>query len=156
MIPFVQAPAWSLGPVPIQPFGLAVFAAVWVGLTVARRRVSQVGLDPSVVDPLATWVLVGGFLGAHLFAVLAYGPGDVARDPWVLLRVWEHVSSMGGMMGGLAGAAVYLGVRRVPRSERWAILDVVAYSFPAALALGRVGAPSSTITPGASRTCPSR
>ena len=31
MIPFVDLPAWSIGPVPVQPFRLAIFAAVWLG-----------------------------------------------------------------------------------------------------------------------------
>ena len=42
-------------------------------------------------------------------------------------------------MGGLAGVAVYFGVHRTPRAERWATFDVVAFAFAPALAVGRIG-----------------
>ena len=141
MIPFADLSPLHVGPLTVQTFGLTVVAAVLVGLAVARRRFARFGLDPALGERMATWLLVGGFLGAHLFAVLFYFPGEVARDPWLLVRVWEHISSFGGMIGGLLGTVLYLWARArgLGRHQRWAYLDVAAFVFPFSLAVGRVG-----------------
>ena len=141
MIPFADLPPLRLGPLTVQVFGLTVAIAVLVGLAIARRRFVRFGLEPTVGERMATWLLVGGFLGAHLFAVLFYFPGEVVRDPWLLLRVWEHISSFGGMIGGLLGTVLYLWLRApgLDRHRRWTYLDVAAFVFPFSLAIGRVG-----------------
>lgn len=141
MIPFVDLPPLQVGPLTVQAFGLTVAAAVIVGLAIARQRFTRFGLERSIGERMATWLLVGGFLGAHLFAVLLYFPSEVARDPWLLLRVWEHISSFGGMVGGFIGAVLCLWLRfpRLTQSRRWAYLDVAAFVFPFSLALGRIG-----------------
>ncbi|MEM8601479.1 MAG: prolipoprotein diacylglyceryl transferase family protein [Bacteroidota bacterium] len=139
MIPFADVPPLQLGPLTIQVFGLTVAVAVLVGLAMARRRFARFGLEPAAGEQMAMWLLVGGFLGAHLFAVLFYFPGEVARDPWLLLRVWEHISSFGGMIGGFLGAALYLWLRAPNLRQQWAYLDVAGFVFPFSLALGRVG-----------------
>lgn len=141
MIPFLDLAPVQIGPITVQVFGAAVMIAALVGLAIARRRLIRFGLDPAVGEGMATWLLVGGFLGAHLFAVLLYFPEEVARDPWILLRVWEHISSFGGMIGGGIGAALYLHFRStdVTRRRRWAYLDVAAFAFPFSLGIGRIG-----------------
>ena len=92
MIPFADLPPLRVGPLTIQVFGLTVAVAVLVGLAIARRRFTRFGLDVAVGERMATWLLIVGFLGAHLFAVVFYIPELVARDPWHLLRVWVHIS----------------------------------------------------------------
>lgn len=139
MVPFLDPPPLRVGPLTVQVFGLAVGVAVVVGLAIARRRFARFGLDLAAGEGMATWLLAGGFLGAHLIAVLFYVPDEVARDPWLLLRVWEHVSSFGGMIGGLLGGGLYLWVRTPGLRRRWAYLDVAAFAFPFSLAIGRVG-----------------
>ena len=141
MIPFADLPPLRFGPLTVQVFGLTVAVAVLVGLAIARRRFARFGLDPAIGERMATWLLVGGFVGAHLFAVLFYFPGEVARDPWLLVRVWEHISSFGGMIGGLLGTVLYLWLRApgLDGHQRWAYLDVAAFVFPFSLAVGRVG-----------------
>ena len=139
MIPFADLPPLQVGPLTVQVFGLTVAVAVLVGLAIARRRFARFGLDSTAGEKMATWLLVGGFLGAHLFAVLFYFPDQVVRDPWLLLRVWEHISSFGGMIGGFVGAALYLWLRAPDIRQRWAYLDVAAFVFPFSLAIGRVG-----------------
>jgi len=140
MIPYFAQPAWQIGPVTIHAFGIAVGLATWLGLGIAQRRFETLGLDPQVGQRLAGWVAVGGIVGAHLFALLLYFPGKLQSDPWLILRVWEDISSIGGMMGGIAGALLFFAMRRdLDRQTKLAYLDVVAFAFPAALALGRLG-----------------
>ena len=52
---------------------------------------------------LLGWAIGLGLVFAHVFDVLAYYPERLAEDPWELFRIWGSLSSMGGMLGGLAG-----------------------------------------------------
>jgi phosphatidylglycerol---prolipoprotein diacylglyceryl transferase len=141
MLPFFAPPAFSLGPLTVEAFGVAVAVAFWIGLTMFDRRIEARALDADVSRQLSHWMLAGGVVGAHLFSVLIYFPEKLRRDPWLLLRVWEDISSFGGMLGGGAAALAYLWthpqVRRT--ADRLALLDAAAFVFPVALAIGRFG-----------------
>lgn len=141
MLPYVEQPVWQIGPVSIHAFGVAVALAVWCGLAMARRRFERVGLDPLLGHRLGGWMLVGGALGAHLFAVLLYFPHKLRDDPLLLLRLWEDISSFGGMLGGLGAAALFFATRARDenRTTTLAYLDAIAFIFPVCLAIGRLG-----------------
>ncbi|MBO6576836.1 MAG: prolipoprotein diacylglyceryl transferase [Rhodothermales bacterium] len=141
MIPFINIPPLSLGPLAIQPFGVLVAAAVALAVWMARRLSGQMGLDRAVLDRLMTWVLVGGLVGAHLVAVLLYFPQSIRRDPLILLRFWEHLSSFGGMIGGLTAMAVFMRYvsRDLSRGDALKYLHLIAFVFPFSLAIGRAG-----------------
>jgi len=141
MIPYLEQPAWQLGPLTIHAFGVAVAAAIWVGLNLGQRRFVRVGLDPTIGNRLGGWILLGGILGAHLFSVLLYFPHKLRNDPWLLLRFWEDISSFGGMLGGITAGLLFF-LLRLPQTDcrtslRYA--DVVAFVFAPALAIGRIG-----------------
>jgi phosphatidylglycerol:prolipoprotein diacylglycerol transferase len=141
MIPYISMPSLNLGLLTIHPFGIAVAAGLWLSLTLADRRFARPGLDSVVARQLGAWILVGGAVGAHLYSVLLYFPDRIRTDPWLLLRIWEDISSVGGMLGGVMGAAVYfrMRARALTPDDRIRYLDVVAFVFPFGLALGRLG-----------------
>ena len=156
MLPYFEQPVWHVGPLAIHAFGVAGAIAAWLGLTIVRRRFLSLGLDPVLGEWLGGWMLLGGILGAHLFAVLLYSPDRLRTDPWVILRIWEPISSFGGMLGGLA-AAWFFFARRAPET-RWhtklALVDAIAFVFPAALAIGRFGCALAHDHPGTVTTFP--
>lgn len=156
MLPYFEQPVWQIGPIAIHAFGVAVAAAVWFGLTAAQRRFARLGLDPLVGHRLGGWMLCGGILGAHLFAVLFYVPHKLRADPWLLLRVWEDISSFGGLLGGLAGALLFFATRarEEDRRTQLAYLDAIAFVFPSALAIGRFGCALAHDHPGTITTFP--
>ncbi len=141
MIPYLAQPTWQFGPVTIQAFGIAIGVAMWLGLRMYERRIEHVGLDQATGRHLTGWVLLGGMLGAHLFSVALYFPDKLRSDPWLLFRVWEDISSFGGMLGGVAAALVYFRFRDRAQmaANRLAYIDVIAFVFPVALAIGRFG-----------------
>jgi len=141
MIPFFQQPTLQLGPLTIHAFGAFVALAMMWGTAAAERGFRRDGPDVSVGSRLGAWTLAGGLIGAHLFSVLFYFPHKVMADPWLLLRVWEDVSSFGGMLGGLSGVVLflYVGAGHAAFPRRWDYLGVVARVFPASLAIGRLG-----------------
>ena len=156
MLPYLEQPILRLGPLAIHAFGVSVALALWVGVQLAGRRFQQAGLDPLVGHRLAAWMLGGGILGAHLFSVLLYFPDRLRDDPWLILRLWEHISSFGGMLGGVAGALVFFHFRADPRDRllRWTYLDAVAFVFPTSLAIGRLGCTLAHDHPGTVTTFP--
>ena len=141
LIPYFEQPRLSLGPLTIYAFGIIVATSVLVGLSLGKRRFEQLGLDPTFGERMAWWILGGGFLGAHLFALLLYFPRKVVQDPWSLLRVWEDISSFGGIVG--AAIALLLFMRgpgkKLSAVEKWLYADVAGFVFPIALMIGRIG-----------------
>ena len=140
MIPYFEQPSVRLGPVTLHPFGIIVAASVVFGLELGRRRFARVGLERAFGERLVWWVVIGGFLGAHLFSVLFYFPAELAANPLLLFKVWEDISSFGGIIGGVAGLWLFFRLR-APHLEggtRLAYLDAIAFVFPFALAVGRI------------------
>jgi phosphatidylglycerol---prolipoprotein diacylglyceryl transferase len=130
--------------------------AIWLGLTLAQRRMERAALDVLTGQRLGGWMVAGGILGAHLFSVLFYFPYKVHDDPWYLFRVWEDVSSFGGMLGGMATGLLFFAIRHpdLDWRGRLAHLDAIAFVFPAALAIGRFGCALAHDHPGVVTTFP--
>jgi phosphatidylglycerol---prolipoprotein diacylglyceryl transferase len=127
MIPYFEQPHIPLGPLTIHGFGFLVAAAVLVGLGVLKRRAGHEKLDPVLAQRLTSWVLVGGFLGAHLVDRLVYFPAETLADPLSLLRLWEGLSSFGGFAGALTGIALFLRAHSLA-GNTWRYVDVVCPS----------------------------
>lgn len=122
----------------LHAFGLLVAVGIWLAVHVINRQARREGLDPRLSERLATWILVGGFLGAHLVDRLVYFPSATFADPWSILRLWDGLSSFGGFLGAIA--AIVLFVRRgVPGEDRWRYLDIIAIAFPFGWIFGRLG-----------------
>ncbi len=139
VIPYFDQPQVSIGPLTIHLFGVLVAAAVMVGYRVFRTRARARGLDLLVGDRLFTYIIVGGFIGAHLIDRLVYYPGETLKDPWSVVRFWEHLSSFGGFVGAIVGAWLFTRRRRPADVDPWPYLDSIAYAFPFGWILGRLG-----------------
>jgi phosphatidylglycerol---prolipoprotein diacylglyceryl transferase len=139
MIPYFDQPTLSLGPLTIHAFGVLVATAVLVGYRVCRRQVSRRGLDQLVADRLFSYIIVGGFVGAHLVDRLVYFPAETLQDPWSLVRFWDGLASFGGFLGAVTGAWLFTQRRRPPDLDPWPYLDSVAYAFPFGWIFGRLG-----------------
>jgi phosphatidylglycerol:prolipoprotein diacylglycerol transferase len=141
MIPYFEQPSFDIGPVSIHAFGVAVASALFLGLTIAAARFRRLGLDRELGERMGWWAVIGGFLGAHLFALAFYHPDKVRENPLVLLQVWGDISSFGSILGGLIGMLLFFRLRARDTStvRRIAYLDAVAYVFPVSLMVGRIG-----------------
>jgi phosphatidylglycerol---prolipoprotein diacylglyceryl transferase len=110
-MPYIHVPPIHLGPLSIHIFGIIAAVAVVLGAKATRHCAADLGLDIGLVDRLMPWLLLGVIVGAHVMSVLLYFPGRVVREPLVLLRLWDGLSSFGGILGGLVAA--YLFFRRL-------------------------------------------
>jgi phosphatidylglycerol:prolipoprotein diacylglycerol transferase len=157
MIPYFPQPGFHLfGPFTVHAFGAIVAVAVIVGwrMVVARARAKD--LDPELVQDLLSHVVLSGFIVAHLYSVLAYFPREAMADPLLLLKFWEDISSFGGFAGGLLGLWLFFRfkARDVDPAVRLQYLDVIAYVFPFAWAIGRIACTVAHDHPGTVTTIP--
>lgn len=140
MIPYIQQPQLSLGPLTIHAFGALVAIGVILGVEILRRRAAREGLDADYVQRMSTWVLACGFVGAHLVDRFIYFPRETMANPWTILMIWQGISSFGGFLGGAMGAVWFLRSVKLPdRATMWRYLDLIAYSLPFGWLFGRVG-----------------
>jgi phosphatidylglycerol---prolipoprotein diacylglyceryl transferase len=157
MIPYVSQPSWHIaGPLTIHAFGMIVAAAVLLGSHLAMRRCRAKGLSPDLCADLAFFTVVSGFVVAHLYSVLAYFPRQLLTDPLLILRIWEDISSFGGIVGGVFGIWLFLRLKgkALTFAVRMAYADAIAWAFPFAWAVGRLACTTAHDHPGSVTTFP--
>ena len=157
MIPYFPQPEYHLfGPVTVHAFGAIVALSVIVGWRMAVARSRTKGLDPELFQDLLLYMVLSGFVVAHLYSVLAYFPREAMEDPLLLLKIWENISSFGGFAGGLLGLWLFFRfkARDVDAAARLRYLDVIAYVFPFAWAIGRMACTVAHDHPGTVTTFP--
>jgi len=157
MIPFIHVPDLKIGPLTLHPFGLLVATGVFFGTWLATRRARARGLDLDKLNSFITWMLVCGFIGAHVFDEIFYHPKEILERPWSLLMFWASLSSFGGFLGALLGVLgwryfealpfIRLGpILTIPKFRRRArpevllpFSDLIVGVFPVAWIFGRSG-----------------
>ncbi len=136
MIPYIEIPPIKAGPVEIYAFGVLVMIAILVGNWVASKRAADYGFDKGQVQRAVIWVIVFGFIGAHLVDVFFYHPGHLKDDPLLILKLNIGLSSFGGFLGAFVGAFIY--AKRQGIGFR-ALMDPLSLGFIAGWPIGRMG-----------------
>ncbi|HSP17881.1 MAG TPA: prolipoprotein diacylglyceryl transferase family protein [Myxococcaceae bacterium] len=138
VLPYVDLPDLHLFGLTVHPFGIFAAIGVYTGavLTVRAGRVYGPG-DTRSLSEVFTWALLGGLLGAHLLHVLGYHPELLRTEgPLVLLKFWDGVSSMGGVLGALVGITLYFRRRGLPIHPYW---DALALGTAPGWTIARIG-----------------
>jgi phosphatidylglycerol:prolipoprotein diacylglycerol transferase len=125
-------PGWELE---VHSYGVmilvACFAALAIGVWHARRE----KIDANVVYELATWLFLGGVVGARGVYVLSHL--DAIHHVDDILRSWKGGNVFYGcILGGLIGSVAYWYRRPFPF---WRMTDVAAPSVAIGIAIGRIG-----------------
>ena len=137
-----MVPYWSYDPIvewgwlKVHAFGVLVAIGILVGSWVTLRRAKERNLDELHLRSAITWLLVGGFVFAHLFTIVAYEPEKIAADPLVLFRLWEGLASTGGFLGAFIGLYLYCRRYHVAFGP---YADVVALGLLPGWMFGRAG-----------------
>ena len=102
------------------------------------------------------FTVISGFVVAHLYSVLGYFPRQLLTDPLLLFRVWEDISSFGGLVGGVLGIWLFFRYKAnsLDRATRMAYFDAIAWAFPFAWAIGRLACTTAHDHPGTVTTFP--
>jgi phosphatidylglycerol:prolipoprotein diacylglycerol transferase len=105
LIPCTERVIFPLGKLPVVPdwlnihgFGVMVALGLWLGGNMAGRKAQRDGLDPKIISEIVGWIVVGIFVGGHLGHLLFYEPKELLRDPLVIFKVWDGLSSFGGFI----------------------------------------------------------
>ena len=106
VIPYFTIPAFQPFPpghalhwLGIQPFGVFMALGVFFGTSLARKFAEKNQLDDETVRWLAFRIIVVGFIICHFVNALFYEPHRLKEDPMLLIRIWEGISSYGGIFG---------------------------------------------------------
>jgi len=112
VIPYFEFPAIHLGPIAIQSFGVFAALGVYVAARLLVRAARQRGLDERPVADFAMWGLIAGLVSAHLVHLFLYHPEELRSGGLLqVLKVWDGLSSMGGLLGGVLAAFVFFRAR---------------------------------------------
>ena len=145
MIPYFKIPPLVIWELEFHAFGILVGIAILVGTYLATERAVRLGLSRRRTNDLVLWMLAGGFVLAHLVAVIFYHPHRIKEDPWVLLEIWNGISSVGGFFGGLLGFLLFMHYYRLPRML---YADAMAYGLSFGWVFGRLGCTTAHDHPG--------
>lgn len=136
MIPYFRPPSIDLGIVEIEPFGILSAAGVLVAAFLVARAARRDGLDVSPLQDLVLWALGGGVIVGHLVHVLLYHPEELQRSAWQILKVWDGLSSMGGLIGGIIGSLLFFRKSGLRVAE---YTDAIALGMAPGWGVARIG-----------------
>ena len=134
-LPFFRLGQLDVG-IPIQAFGVIVAVGVLIGAGLLRRYAEWHGISDDHIRGITGWVTVTGFIGAHVFDVLAYQWDDFMEDPMLIIYVWKGISSYGGFLGGAGGWFFYVWWKRLPMRL---MCDTTIIGLLVAFSIGRIG-----------------
>jgi prolipoprotein diacylglyceryl transferase len=127
----------SIGPVQLHIYGLCIAAGIAVAVVVAQRWWERIGGPAGTMTTLAVWGVPGGLVGARLYSVLTSYNQDTGGHFWRVFAIWQGgLGIWGGVVGGIATGLI--GARR-HHLRTAPLLDSVAFAFPLAQAVGRLG-----------------
>lgn len=136
-LPYFTVPHLSLfAGLKIEPFGVLVALGVVLGSRILDKYAAWHRASEDDTRGLTWWLIISGFIGAHVFDVLAYQWEKMVEDPLLLFKIWSGISSYGGFIGGAIGYTLFVWWKRLsPRL--WA--DIAGVGLLPAFSIGRIG-----------------
>lgn len=135
VIPWFELPSLTLGPIQVQSFGVLSALGILLAAALVSRAARQLGKDPRVPVDFTVVGVLAGVVGGHLVHLLAYHPEELA-EPWRVFVLWDGLSSMGGLLGGVVAAIVWFRMKRIPLQE---YADAFALGMAPGWGVARIG-----------------
>ncbi len=137
MIPYFSWETFSIGPVPIQVWGLFVALGFFCGALASAWMARRRGLHEKHVYDLAGWIVIASMVFARLFHVVFYDPAYFWTHPLEVVAVWHGGMSMfGGFVGAMLASLVYFKRHKL---DLHAYADATIFGLPLGIAIGRIG-----------------
>jgi len=119
--PYIVAPERVLledvpiiGELKLQVFGPLVAVGVILGWQRCLKYARFRDMHEDLFRDYLFWMLVSAFVISHWVSVIFYFPHQIEQNPWVLLYIWNGLSSVGGFFGAFIGMMVYLRMHKQP------------------------------------------
>jgi phosphatidylglycerol:prolipoprotein diacylglycerol transferase len=135
VIPWFELPHLTLGPFTIQSFGVLSALGILTAVALAQVAARRMGRDPAPIGDAAVVAVVAGVVVGHLVHLFFYHPEEL-KDPWRLLMIWEGLSSMGGLAGGVLGAVLWFRAKGIRLSD---YTDAYALGLAPGWGIARIG-----------------
>ena len=135
IIPWFELPSLSLGPFTLQSFGVLSALGILLAVQLAARGAKELGRDPQVIVDFAVAGVLSGVVFGHLVHLFFYHQEEL-RDPLRILKFWEGLSSMGGLLGGIVAAVWYFRRKRIRFAD---YADAFALGVAPGWGVARVG-----------------
>jgi phosphatidylglycerol:prolipoprotein diacylglycerol transferase len=134
LIPYVDPHSLKIGP--IEPFGVFVALGIFLAARIVVKQSARQGLDPNPIHDYAPWGVGAGVVAGHLVHLLFYHPEELHKSTFQILRVWDGLSSFGGLLGGVIAAIIYFRHRKVSFSK---YADAFALGVAPGWGVARIG-----------------
>jgi phosphatidylglycerol:prolipoprotein diacylglycerol transferase len=133
----------ELGPLTLRLFGPLVAAGMIIGRARCMEYARHKDVDQALFSNYLLWMAVAGFVISHLVSVFFYYPSELYKNPWVVLQIWNGLSSVGGFFGAFVGAMIYLRIycARRPMGPQPVLVfsDASVFGFILGWCFGRAG-----------------
>jgi len=136
LIPYLHVPPLKLGPFTIEPFGIFVALGIFLAARLLATQAERQKLDANALQDYAPWGVGTGIVVGHLLHLFAYHPEELSKSPFQILKVWDGLSSFGGLLGGILAAVVFFKVKKL-RFRDYA--DAFALAVAPGWAVARLG-----------------
>lgn len=128
-------PEISIGPLPLQTFGLMFAASFIVAGAIVHKRLGEIGKPPDWAYEMVFAALLGGLIGARLY-FLVDNYSDVKDDLLGNILSGSGLTWYGGALGGALGVIIWAWWRKF--LNLW-LVDLAAPALAAGYAVGRIG-----------------
>jgi phosphatidylglycerol---prolipoprotein diacylglyceryl transferase len=120
----VSPEMFSIGPITLRWYGLLFAMSFVIGYIIMQRIFKKENLPITLLDELATYMIIATVVGARLGHVLFYEPESYLKHPLDILKIWEGgLASHGAAVGIMI--ALYFFARRNKKPYLWAFDRVV-------------------------------
>jgi phosphatidylglycerol---prolipoprotein diacylglyceryl transferase len=120
----VSPEMFSIGPITLRWYGLLFALSFVIGYIIMQRMFAKENLPISLLDELATYMIIATVVGARLGHVLFYEPESYLKHPLDILKIWEGgLASHGAAVGIMI--ALYFFARHNKKPYLWAFDRVV-------------------------------
>ncbi len=138
-MPFIDIGPLAPFGLKIHLFGILVATGVVVGSWLGARYAEKNEIDVDWLRWAAFRVVIVGFVLAHVIDVVFYQPDKLAKDPALLVYLWQGFSSYGGFIGGIVGFMWFTRKQYEPPVTRMELGDCFVYGFATGFWFGRLG-----------------
>ncbi|HLL54625.1 MAG TPA: prolipoprotein diacylglyceryl transferase family protein [Myxococcaceae bacterium] len=147
VLPYFAPPSIPIvGSLKLEPFGIFAAAGIYLAASLAARMAKKQGEDVLPLLDYAPWGVGGGIVMGHFVHLFLYHPeelwgkvlwgSEALGTAWQILRVWDGLSSFGGLLGGVIAAAIYFRVKGI---SFWRYADAFALGVAPGWGVARVG-----------------
>lgn len=129
---------FRIGSLPVNSYGLALAVSFILGLILAARRSSSIGISKNDIYDLGVRLMIAAIVGSRLFYVVTHM--SRFQDNWLdVVAIWKGLYGL-SMLGGVI-LAVIVGFYTVWKKKMpvWELSDAVIPSFALGIFITRIG-----------------